>query len=167
MKKERGWGLEAGGSELNRGDASSFLPPAASHQPRASRAQRGFSLVAALFLIVVVALLGAFAVRIGAGQQQTVNLALLSAKALAAANSGVEYGAHQALNVGACANTTLNLTEGGLNGFTVSVTCSFTPHSVSTASVNVYRIDATASMGTYGMPDFVSRHVFATFASAL
>ena len=129
---------------------------------RASRT-RGFSLVAALFLIVVVALLGAFAVRIGAGQQQTVNLALLSAKALAAANSGIEYGAHQALNAGSCASTTLNLTEGGLNGFTVSVTCSFTPHTVSTTAVNVYRIDATASMGAFGQPDFVSRHVYATF----
>jgi MSHA biogenesis protein MshP len=137
----------------------------ASFLATAYRAQRGFSLVAALFLIVVVAALGAFAVRIGMGQQQTVNLALLSARALAAANSGIEYGAYQALNASNCASATLNLTEAGLSGFTVAVTCSASAHSESGGTVDVYRIEATASLGTYGMPDFVSRRVFATFAS--
>jgi MSHA biogenesis protein MshP len=128
-----------------------------------ARHARGFSLVAALFLIVVVAALGEFAVRIGASQQQTVNLALLTARALAAANSGMEYGAYRALNASSCASATLNLTEGGLNGFSVSVTCSATAHAESGGTVNVYRIDATATAGTYGLPDYVSRHVYATF----
>ena len=142
-----------------------FLATAYSPHPTAFRA-RGFSLVAALFLIVVIAALGAFAVRIGASQQQTVNLALLSAKALAAADSGIEYGGYQALNASSCpANTTLLLTEGGLNGFTVTVTCSVTTHAESNATVSVYRIDATSAYGIYGMPDYVSRHVYATFSS--
>jgi MSHA biogenesis protein MshP len=126
---------------------------------------RGFALVAALFLIVVVAALGAFAVRISAGQQQTVNLALLTARALAAADSGIEFGAYQALYGTGCASATLNLTEAGLNGFTVSVTCAATAHTESGGPINVYRVDATASLGTYGMPDYVSRHVYATFSS--
>jgi MSHA biogenesis protein MshP len=135
-------------------------------QPTARHSARGFTLVAALFLIVVVAALGAFAVRISAGQQQTVNLALLTARALAAANSGIEYGAYQALKPsGVCVSATLNLTEGGLNGFTVSVTCSSTAHTESGGAISIYRIDATASAGTYGQPDYVSRHVYATFAS--
>jgi MSHA biogenesis protein MshP len=144
---------------------TSHESPVTSHGARASRT-RGFSLVAALFLIVVVAALGAFAVRIGASQQQTVNLGLLTARALAAANSGVEFGAYQALDAGSCVNVTLNLAEAGLNGFTVAVTCSASAHAESGGTVNVYRIDATATMGTYGMPDFVSRHVYATFSSA-
>jgi MSHA biogenesis protein MshP len=137
-------------------------------RPASRVSSSGFSLVAALFLIVVVAALGAFAVRIGASQQQTANLALLTARALAAANSGIEYGAYQALKpVSSCVSATLNLTEGGLNGFTVNVTCSVTTHTESSATpnVNIYRIDATASAGIYGMPDYVSRHVYATFAS--
>jgi MSHA biogenesis protein MshP len=113
-----------------------------------------------------VALLGAFAVRIGAGQQQAVSLELLSARALSAANSGVEFGAYQALNAGSCANVTLNLTEAGLNGFTVAVTCDGTAHAEAGGTANVYRIDATASAGTYGQPDYVSRHIYATFTSA-
>src|SRR5262245_1157329 len=147
------------------GFISVFRPTAYSLQPTAGRAQRGFSLVAALFLIVVVAALGAFAVRIGSGQQQTVNLSLLSAKALSAANSGIEYGAYQALIVGSCAGATLKLTEVGLNGFTVAVTCSSTAHPIGTAGINVYRIDATSTFGAYGTPDYVSRHVYATFSS--
>ena len=171
MKKAVGLRLKAEGrkSEADPRSEFTFLPSAFSLQPSAARARaargRGFSLVAALFLIVVVAALGAFAVRIGSGQQQTVNLALLSAKALAAANSGIEYGAHQALNVGSCGNATLNLTEAGLNGFTVNVTCGVTAHPMGTTGVNIFRIDATSTFGAYGMPDYVSRHVYATFVS--
>jgi MSHA biogenesis protein MshP len=142
--------------------------PAASGQPRGHRRANGFSLVAALFLIVVVAALGAFAVRIGGGEQQTVNLQLLSARALAAANSGIEFGAYRALVDGSCVAATLNLTEAAANGFTVNVTCSSTLHtegSVTPNNVSVFRIDATAFAGVYGMPDYVSRHVYATFTN--
>jgi MSHA biogenesis protein MshP len=139
--------------------------PAASGQLALRSRVRGFSLVAALFLIVVVAALGAFAVRIGAGQQQTVNLELLSARALAAANSGIEFGAYRALNAASCVAATLNLTEAGANGFSVDVTCSPSTHTEGIVSVSVYRIDATARAGSYGTPDFVSRHVYATFTS--
>lgn len=137
-------------------------PVAGRRHPR----PQGFSLVAALFLIVVVAALGAFAVRIGAGQQQAVNLELLGARALAAANSGIEFGAFRALPpTSSCVSATLNLTEAGANGFTVDVTCSVTAHTEALTPVNVYRIDATAYAGTYGMPDYVSRHVYATFTN--
>ena len=131
-------------------------------------ASSGISLIAALFLIVVIAALGAFAVKIGGSQQQTVNLALLSARALAAADSGVEWAGYQAFH-GGCASTTtttLNLTEAVLNGFTVVVVCTPTTHTESNAPVHVYSIDSTATLGTYGMPDFVSRHVYATFTDA-
>ena len=154
------WLLARKPPEFNSGQL-----PAASAQLAAQRAARGFSLVAALFLVVVVAALGVFAVRIGMGQQQTVNLALLGARALAAANSGIEYGAYQALSAATCANTTLNLNEAGVNGFSVTVSCSSTAHAESAATVNVYRIEALATYGTYGQPDYVSRRVFATFAS--
>jgi MSHA biogenesis protein MshP len=100
------------------------------------------------------------------GQQQTVNLSLFATRALAAANSGIEYGAYQALKGTGCASATLNLTEAGLNGFTVSVTCTSTSHNESGGTTMVFRIDATATAGTYGQPDYVSRHVYATFTDA-
>jgi len=127
----------------------------------------GFALVPALFLLVVVAGLAAAAIRIGAGEQQTATMALQQARALAAANSGVEWAAFRAqpLNGGFCAaSTTLNLTEGALNGFSVVVTCSSTPFAGGAA--HSYVISSTATTGTYGQPSYVSRVVSATFTDA-
>jgi MSHA biogenesis protein MshP len=124
--------------------------------------QQGMSLVAAIFLLVVVAALGAFAVRIGMSQQETVNLSLLGSRALAAANSGVQWGAYRALNEGSCAaSAVLNLTEAALNGFAVTVSCVATVHNEGGATRTVYTITATAQRGTFGSPEYVSRNVWA------
>ena len=127
---------------------------------------RGFALVPAIFLLVVLAALGIVAIRVGSGQQQAVTMNLLQARALAAANSGIEWGAYNALkSASSCASsTTLTLTEGALNGFSVVVTCSATPFTVGTGTS--YVINATATAGTYGMPSFVRRVVSATFSNA-
>jgi MSHA biogenesis protein MshP len=135
---------------------------------RARTRQSGMALVAALFLIVVVAALGVFAVRIGAGQQHTVNLALLGNRALAAANSGIEWGAQSALVGGvACPAGTLSLTEGALNGFTVTITCSVTSHAEGAATVRIFTLEAFARIGSYGTPDYVSRRVRARLTDAI
>lgn len=62
--------------------------------------QRGASLIVAVFLLVVLAGLGAFAVRLTLMQQQTVNSALLASQAFHAAKSGISWAAHRALNGG-------------------------------------------------------------------
>lgn len=139
--------------------------PRPRHTPIARR-QRGFALVAAIFLVVVLALLGIFLVRVGGVQHQTVNIALLGARAFEAARTGIEWGAFQALNAASCTTTTLNLTEGGLNGFDVDVTCTSSTHSETGDTYNVYVIDAVANDGTYGQPDFVSRRMQATVTDA-
>jgi len=131
------------------------------------RGQRGFALVAAIFLIVVLASLGVFIVRISAVQHQTVNIALLGARAFEAAVAGMEWGAFQALDSGACTSTTLNLTEGGLAGFDVDVTCSSSAHTESGNVYNLYLIDVEARNGVYGTPDYVSRRVQARVTDAL
>ncbi len=134
--------------------------------PPSPRRQRGFALIAAIFLIVVLALLGMFIVRISGVQNQTVNVALLGARAFEAARTGIEWGAFQALDSGACTTTTLNLTEGGLNGFDVDVTCTTTPHTETGTTFNLYVIDVEARAGTYGTPDYVSRRMQACVTDA-
>lgn len=121
--------------------------------------QRGVSLVAALFLLVVLALLGAFIVRISVIQHHTVSLALLGAQAHAAALTGIEWAAHEALQGGLCAATTLNLSEGALNGFTVNVSCQRTTHQEGGANYDVFVFESFASAGSYGTPDYVSRTI--------
>lgn len=123
------------------------------------RAQRGGALVVALFLIVTLAALAAVAVRLTAVQQQTVNVALLSERAFFAAQAGIQWAAHRALNAGTCATASVTLSEAGLNGFTVSVSCSSTTHAEAAATTTVYRLEAFARAGVYGSPDYVSRRV--------
>jgi MSHA biogenesis protein MshP len=128
--------------------------------------QTGFSLVPALFLLVVLAALGAVAVRLSAVEHQTVVLALQSSRAYAAAQAGVEWSAYQALVNGSCANSSIALTEGGLSGFTVDTNCSSTTHSEGSATTSVYVLEAFAYSGLYGSPDYVSRRIRATVTDA-
>lgn len=135
-------------------------------QSTTTRRQGGFALVAAIFLLVVLALLGIFIVKVSGVQHQTVNIALLGARAFEAARTGIEWGAFQALDSASCTTTTLNLTEDGLDGFDVDVTCSSSTHTETGDTYNVYLLDVVASSGTYGTPDFVSRRMQATVTDA-
>jgi len=127
---------------------------------------RGFALVPALFLLVVLGALALVAVRVGTGQQHAVTMDLLQSRALAAAGAGIEWGAYRALNGSCAASTTLNLTEASLNGYSVVVTCVGTAFLNGAATNNSYVIKAAASFGTYGQPSYVHRVVSATFTDA-
>jgi MSHA biogenesis protein MshP len=123
------------------------------------RFQRGFSLVSAIFLLVVLAGLGVYSVRITVMQQQTVTAAMRAAQAFHAARAGIEWGARRALEDGWCGAQTLNLTEGGTNGFSVAVSCAQSTHVEGEDAVNVFVFDVRAEAGAYGGPDYVSRRL--------
>ena len=129
------------------------------HPLRPLRHQRGAALVAAIFLLVVLAGLAVYAVRIGVVQQQTVTAAMRAAQAFHAAKSGLDWGAYRAVNGGWCGTATLNLSEAGTSGFAVTVQCAQTLHSEAGAPLNVYVIDVRAEAGLYGGPDYVSRRL--------
>ncbi len=130
------------------------------------RRQRGVSLVAALFLLVVLAGLGVFAVRLGVLQAQTTTSGLRAAQAFHAARSGISWAAHRALNGGVCGPAVLNLSEGGTSGFDVTIQCAQSAHIEAGSALNVYVIDALAEAGTYGGPDYVSRRLQAKITDA-
>jgi MSHA biogenesis protein MshP len=121
--------------------------------------QSGIALVSAIFLLVVLAGLAVFAVRIGVMQQQTVTSSLRAAQAFHAARSGIAWAAHRAVNTGWCGTQTLNLVEGGTNGFDVLVQCTTTSHAEGPNTTDVYVIDVLAEAGSYGGPDYVSRRL--------
>lgn len=128
----------------------------------------GFSILIALFIIVVLGALALLVVEITGAGQATPILALNEARALAAAESGIQWGAHVALTNHNCPpTTTLKFTPEGLTGFSVIVTCSQTQHTENGATFNVYAIQADASNGTYGStPDFVQRKIEFTATDA-
>ena len=110
--------------------------------------QRGIAIVTAIFLIVILAALAAFSVSLFRIQQVSTGLASAGTRALQAANSGLEWGYWQVLDAGgpACAATTnLAMPAGtGLGLFTVTVTCTSTPHTEAGNPVTNYRLQATA-----------------------
>jgi MSHA biogenesis protein MshP len=122
------------------------------------RSQRGMSLVLAIFLVVVVASLAAFGVASASATRQTKDLQLLSGRALAAARAGAEWGAYRALTQGICpvAAQPLNLTQGALRGFTLSVLC---VRSRPEGSYWVVDITSTATWSRFGAPDYAYRRV--------
>lgn len=125
--------------------------------------QAGFSLVAAIFLIVVLAALGAFAVQVAMAQYQGSNVELLEARAQSAAEAGVGYGATLARTNGTCnsSNPPLTLTRGALAGFVVTMSCSPTTQAIGAGptTYDAYAVTATATYGSYGQPDYVARRV--------
>jgi MSHA biogenesis protein MshP len=131
---------------------------------RSDRLVRGFALVPALFLMVVLGLLAVVGIRVGVGQQQTVTMGLLQARALAAARAGIEWGAYRALTGSCAASTTLSLTEAALNGYSVVVTCTSTSFTYGTG--HSYILNSAATNGTYGQPGYVRRVMSATFTDA-
>ena len=148
------------------------MSPLAGHSGGAAARQAGFSLVAAVFLIVVLAALGAFAVQIAMTQYQGADVEVLGARAQAAAQTGIEYAANLALHthafcgpVGGPSSQILTLAQGALTGFVVTVTCTHTTHQIysglppAAQNDDVYALTATASRGTYGQPDYVARKV--------
>jgi MSHA biogenesis protein MshP len=107
--------------------------------------QRGFSIVTAIFLIVVLAALGAFAVSMFRVQQTAAVLDELGTRAYQAAQTGIEWGAWQVLQGGgACAASTNLALPGSLVTFAVTVNCASTTHTEAGNPVTIYQLTATA-----------------------
>lgn len=131
--------------------------------------QKGFSLITAIFLLVVIAALGTFAVTLSTTQQQSAALDVMGARAYQAARAGIEWGAFQALRNGVCVNTVLpaGTFPGTLSGFAVTVTCPSAIHADAAGTgapptVTAWIITSTATQGTGA--DFVSRRISVTIA---
>lgn len=120
--------------------------------------QGGFALVAAIFLMVVLAGLGAFAVRTSMSQQFVTNVELDSARAEAAVQAGMEYAALRLTPPNGCAS--LSAPFAVTDGFTVRIdNCAQQNPApvVNGVALSVFTMDITAFHGAYGSPEFVSR----------
>lgn len=127
------------------------------------RKQSGFSLITAIFLLVVLATLMGYMVNLRVVQQSTVVMSVQGARALQAARSGLEYGVYQAL-AGSCTNEIVSFSAAALQPFTVNITCVESTHKENTTSVNFYELTSTATSGSYSSgpnanPDYVSRRI--------
>jgi MSHA biogenesis protein MshP len=141
--------------------------------------QRGFTLVSAIFLLVVIAALGAFAVTISTTQHQTSTLDLEGTYAYQASRAGIEWGIFQVLRnpagitcsaAGSTNAVPMPATANTLTPFTVTVQCIQTPppdaQYVADDSVTMYQIISTASNGfAVGSANYVERQISVTIAN--
>ena len=121
---------------------------------------KGFILVSVLFLVVV---LGAIALVMSSttGVQQFTNVySIQASRAYFAARSGLEYAIDRATTAGACTNG--NVALAGID-FTVNVSCASTAGIDEAGNITtVFTINSTATTGTLGNINYVTRTVRAT-----
>ncbi len=125
------------------------------------RSQRGMSLVVAIFLIVVIALLSAAAVSVGRAASESTNELLLADRAKAAAAAGLEWAAYrvmvQAVPCATVNGQLLQLNLSGLRGFRVTVTCQ------RATTPAVFDITAFAQSGNFGQSTYASHSLARRF----
>jgi MSHA biogenesis protein MshP len=124
--------------------------------------ERGFSLVTALFLLVVLALLGVFIVAVFGLQQSAQALDVTGTRTYAGAQAGVEWALVQVMDPDnndpllvpaspqppACFATQAVPLGTAFSGITVSVSCAVTATTELNRNVSVYLITSTATSGT-------------------
>lgn len=125
--------------------------------------QHGFAAIAAIFLLVMLAALGAFMVTFSNTQQLTSAQDLQGTRAYWAARAGLEWGI---VNSGTAASATAAdcsaaPTTLSIEGFSVAVHCPRSAY-VDGDSLNVFQIKAVASMGTAGSVGYIERSVSAS-----
>ncbi len=134
--------------------------------------QRGFSIVTAIFLLVVLSFLGVAMVTFSTAQHQTLAQDVMGARAYQAARAGIEWAVFQvaqspasAAAPTACATTLgVGSPSGALGGtlapFAVAVACVPSSAVEGTSTVWVYDVTATATAGgAPGDANYVERQV--------
>lgn len=127
-----------------------------------ARRSRGFSLVSAIFLMVVLVILGSSLVTISGVQQTTTAQALQAARASYAARAGAQWVGAQTLGSW-CPGPSYPMSTSfalpaPLAGFTVTVECERGAHLLEPEPEKKYFIvEITATSGAYGGPDYVRR----------
>jgi MSHA biogenesis protein MshP len=145
-------------------------------------AQRGFSLITAIFLLVVVTSLGTLMMTFFAAQQQSSAIDVLGARAYQAAHLGLEWGTFQITRSGVAngAGSTFandcftqssqpSLSQPGLTGsklsqFNLVVYCSYTATPNDSIASGVYNFTASAVTvnAAPGSADYVQRVIQAS-----
>lgn len=121
--------------------------------------QTGFAAIAAIFLVVVLAALGAFMWHMGVTQQLTATQDVQGSRAYWAARAGAEWGLTRVNTLASCPAASTSLT---IDGFAVTVTCSVASYTEATRTVALYQLRSVASTGTLGTISYVERSVSAS-----
>ena len=117
--------------------------------------QKGVSIVAAIFMITVLALLATAAVQIVTTSQQSLSQEITSVKAYFAGQTGLQWGMYQAVYASPSATQTVTLLNGGLSNTTVAV--SFSSSSID--GNTYYIIDSNGQYSDSNSPEYSLRQL--------
>lgn len=128
--------------------------------------QKGFSIVTAIFLLVVLSFLGVAMVTFSTTQHQSSAMDVMGSRAYQAARAGIDWAAYQVVispaSAAAATGCATNFAAGSLGGtlepFAVAVTCATSSYIENGSTVWVYDVTSTAT--TAGAADdlgFVQR----------
>jgi MSHA biogenesis protein MshP len=125
-----------------------------------SAAQRGFAALAAIFLVVVLAALGAFMVTFSNTEQLTSAKDVRGSRAYWAARGGLEWVIATVNAAAVCPASPTALT---LDTFTVTITCAVTNYVEAGVTVKIFQFNSVAvSAGAVGSQGYVERSVSAS-----
>lgn len=120
--------------------------------------QRGFSLIAAVFVIAIALLIVLAAVLTLSARNRSTVQALDASRALFAAQSGIEVAIARSLG-GGCTAVPPTV---DIEGFTVELGCVPTPVDEAPDPYRIYTLTASAQRGSFAANTFISRRVRAT-----
>lgn len=134
-----------------------------------SHQQFGFLLPLAIFLLVVLAALGAYAVNVSSVQQATATQDIQTTRAYHVARAGAEMAAYDLMQTSPDSTTILSACPAGastsfsLDGFTVTRSCDsfYTPYFEQDGDheIGVYQVLSTAKFGTVNTLNYVERRI--------
>lgn len=129
--------------------------------------QKGFTLMTALFLLVILSLIASFIVSIAALTRDSDILTAQGTRAYYAAKSGLEWGIYQVTQgTGSppsyncpAPQTTITFTQGAMTGFSAVVKCTPNQYTEGGITYSVFQIISIGQYGTAGTLDNVSRQL--------
>ncbi|MCK5829242.1 MAG: hypothetical protein KAH20_02965 [Methylococcales bacterium] len=126
------------------------------------RQQNGFSLVMAIFILVILSLLGGYMVKLSGVQHATTVNVIQSSRAYQAAKAGSSWAMARISSGGDCSHiaaaSPLSFTD--IIGFSVSLGCiSSAVYTEGTDSYIVYKVTALSEYGAYNSTSYISRKV--------
>lgn len=130
--------------------------------------QGGFAIIMAIFIVVVLGLLGGFIANVSTMQHSGSALDVMGAQAFQAARAGTEWGLSAAKTASACPASPSSF---AVDTMTVTVTCAIVSSGAEVAVATIYALTATACNlptgggacpGVTDSPNYVERNLTVT-----
>lgn len=134
----------------------------AKQQLQQNDSQSGFSLITAIFVLVITSSAAVVLYKMMGGQSEMLVSSGIGIQSSLAAESGLEWGINEAVVKGNCsASSSLSFSDNSLGEISVTVTCSAINETEMSNAVTLYEIQSTATYGSFGDDAYLYKQVSA------